>query len=164
MKKSKPAEVRFNLRGARFGIVAARFNNTIVDALLDGALAALHEHGIAQRNIDIVRVPGALEMPLAASRMAQTKRYDALIALGAVIRGGTPHFEYVAGACTDGLAAVSLKHDIPVSFGVLTTHTVKQAVQRTTPKNNKGADAAQAAMEMVSVLREIDAHKKKKGR
>ena len=103
-------------------------------------------------------------MPLAASRMAHTKRYDALIALGAVIRGGTPHFEYVAGACTDGLAAVALKHDIPVSFGVLTTHTVKQAVQRTTPKNNKGADAAQVAMEMVSVLREIDAHKKKKGR
>ncbi|MDO9371441.1 MAG: 6,7-dimethyl-8-ribityllumazine synthase [Gammaproteobacteria bacterium] len=164
MKKSKPAESHFNLRGARFGIIAARFNNTLVDALLDGALAALHDHGIVQRNIDIVRVPGAFEMPLVASRMAQTQRYDALIALGAVIRGGTPHFEYVAGACTDGLAAVSLQHDIPVSFGVLTTNTVQQAVQRTTPKNNKGADAAQAAMEMVSVLREIDTHKKKKGR
>lgn len=164
MKKSKPAGIRFKLRGARFGIVAARFNSAIVDALLNGALDALHEHGIAQHNIDVVRVPGAFEMPLAASRMAETQRYDALIALGAVIRGGTPHFEYVAGACTDGLAAVALRHDIPVSFGVLTTNTVQQAAQRATPKNNKGTDAALAALEMVSALRALAARKKKPGR
>lgn len=164
MKKSKPAEVRFKLRGVRFGIVAARFNSAIVDALLEGASGTLHDHGIAPRNIHVVRVPGAFEMPLAAQRMAQSGRYDALIALGAVIRGDTPHFDYVAGACTDGLAAVSLQHDIPVGFGVITTNTVQQAMQRTAPGNNKGNDAALAAMEMVSVLREIDAHEKKKSR
>lgn len=161
MKKTKPAAARFNLRGARFGIVAARFNSAIVDVLLDGALKALGDHGVAQRNIHILRVPGAFEMPLAARRLAQSGRYDALIALGAVIRGDTPHFEYVAGACTDGLARVALQQDIPVSFGVLTTNTVKQALLRTTPNNNKGAEAALAAMEVVSVLKELAPPRKK---
>lgn len=156
MKKTKPAAAAsFNLRGARFGIVAARFNSAIVDALLEGALKTLEEHGITPRNIRIVRVPGAFEMPVAAQRLVRNGRYDALIALGAVIRGDTPHFEYVAGACTDGLARLALKHDIPVSFGVLTTNTVKQALLRTTPNNNKGTEAALAAMEMVSVLKEL---------
>lgn len=161
MKKSKPAAaVGLDLRGARFGIVAARFNSAIVDALLDGALKALDDHGITPRNIRVVRVPGAFEMPLAAQRLIRSGRYDALIALGAIIRGDTPHFEYVAGACTDGLAQIALQHDIPVSFGVLTTHTVKQALLRTTPNNNKGAEAACAAMEMVSVLKTLTSPKK----
>lgn len=162
MKKTKPAAAAsFNLRGAHFGIVAARFNSAIVDALLEGALKALEEHGITPRNIRIVRVPGAFEMPLAAQRLAQSRRYDALIALGAVIRGDTPHFEYVAGTCADGLARVALQQNIPVSFGVLTTNTVKQALLRTTPNNNKGAEAALAAMEMVSVLKELTPPRKK---
>lgn len=162
MKKTKPAAAAgFNLRGARFGIVAARFNGAIVEALLDGALKALEGHGITPRNIRIVRVPGAFEMPLAAQRLVRSGRYDALIALGAVIRGDTPHFEYVAGACIDGLARLALQHDIPVGFGVLTTNTVKQALRRATPNNNKGAEAALAAMEMVGVLKELTPPRKK---
>jgi 6,7-dimethyl-8-ribityllumazine synthase len=143
--------------GARFGIVAGRFNSFIVDSLLAGALDTLKRHGMAEENITVVRVPGAYEIPLVAQRLAASNKYDALIAVGAVIRGGTPHFQYVAGECTKGLAQVMMQHDLPVAFGVLTVDTIEQAIERSgTKAGNKGAEAAMSALEMVSLLRQLE--------
>jgi len=141
---------------ARFGIVASRFNSFIVDHLISGALEALESQGIDEKSIEIFQVPGAFELPLAVKRVAGTKRFDALIVLGAVIRGATPHFEYVAGSCTRGLADLSLQLDLVVAFGVLTVDTIEQAIERSgTKAGNKGADAALTAIEMVSLLRKL---------
>jgi 6,7-dimethyl-8-ribityllumazine synthase len=157
MSTIKTIEGGLTVRGARFGIVASRFNSFIVDSLVDGAVDALKRHGADEGNIQIVKVPGAFEMPLVAARMAAKKEYDAIIALGAVIRGGTPHFEYVAGECTKGLASVSAQHDIPVAFGVLTVDTIEQAIERAgTKAGNKGVEAAMSAIEMVNLLQNLE--------
>jgi 6,7-dimethyl-8-ribityllumazine synthase len=149
-------EGQLNVRDARFCIVAARFNDRIVEDLVRGALDTLRRHGVAESAVDVVRVPGAFELPLAARRLARTKQYDGLIALGVVIRGGTPHFEYVCGECAAGLNRVSLEFELPLGFGVLTCDTVDQAIDRSGVKHgNKGADAALATIEMVSLLRQI---------
>lgn len=149
-------EGKLNIHNARIVLLVARFNSFVVESLLSGAIDTLKRHGAEDKDLTIVRVPGAFEMPLAANRLAASKRYDAIIALGAVIRGGTPHFEYVAGECTKGLAGVSMKHDIPVTFGVLTVDSIEQAIERAgTKAGNKGDEAAISAIEMINVLREI---------
>ncbi|MGL4184652.1 MAG: 6,7-dimethyl-8-ribityllumazine synthase [Thiotrichaceae bacterium] len=142
---------------AKYGIVVARFNSFIVESLLAGAIDALKRHGaVKEEDIDVVRVPGAYELPLAAQAMAANGDYDAIIALGAVIRGSTPHFDYVAGEASKGLANVGLSHELPIIFGVLTTDTIEQAIERAgTKAGNKGAEAALSALEMVSLLRKI---------
>ncbi len=143
---------------SRFGIVAGRFNSAITERLLAGASDTLRRYGVADRNITVVWVPGAFEIPLAAQAMAQTGDYDGLVAVGAVIRGDTPHFEYVAGECSRGISNVMLEYGIPIGFGVLTVNTVEQAMERAgTKAGNKGADAAAAALEMVSVLKRLRA-------
>jgi 6,7-dimethyl-8-ribityllumazine synthase len=146
----------FNAGDAKFCILAARFNSFIVERLVEGAVDALVRHGTSRDDIEIVRVPGAYEMPIAAQRIARTGKYDSIIALGAVIRGSTPHFDYVAGECSKGLAQVSLAEDMPVIFGVLTTDTIEQAVERAgTKAGNKGAEAAVSAIEMISLFNQI---------
>lgn len=146
----------FTSQQAKYGIVVGRFNEFIVDALLSGAVNALQRHGVGNDDIDVVRVPGAYELPLTAQAMAENGDYDAIIALGAVIRGSTPHFDYVAGEAAKGLSAVGMDHNLPVIFGVLTTDTIEQAIERAgTKAGNKGAEAALTAYEMVSVLRKI---------
>lgn len=147
----------FTVADARFAIVASRFNGFIVEGLIAGAVDTLRRHGVAEANIDLIRVPGAFEMPLVAQRLAASERYEAIIALGVVIRGATPHFDYVAGECAKGLAAVALDQDLPVGFGVLTTDTIEQAVERAgTKAGNKGVDAALSVLEMVSLLRKLE--------
>ena len=149
-------EGELNARGMRFGIVAAQFNELIVERLVDAALTTLRKHGAENGDITLVRVPGAFELPVVAGRMAATRSYDALIALGCVIRGATPHFDYVAGEAASGLGAVARQHDVALGFGVLTVDTVEQALERAGSKaGNKGADAALAAIETASVLRRI---------
>jgi len=149
-------EGNLNIRSARIALLVSRFNSFIVESLLNGAVDTLKRHGAEDHDLQIVRVPGAFEMPLAAKRLAASQRYEAIIALGAVIRGGTPHFEYVAGECTKGLATVSMQYDLPVAFGVLTVDSVEQAIERAgTKAGNKGAEAAMSAIEMINVLREI---------
>jgi len=156
MSHIKAIEGNLTAKGKKFGLLVSRFNSFIVDSLEKGAIDALTRHGVAEGDIEIVRVPGAFEMPIAANRMALAKKYDAIIALGAVIRGGTPHFEYVAGECVKGIASVSTAHDIPVTFGVLTVDTIEQAIERAgTKAGNKGVDAAMSAIEMVNVLSQI---------
>lgn len=148
-----------NLTGSngKFAILVARFNSFIVESLLDGALDTLKRHGVDEKDIEIIRVPGAFEMPIAAQRMAAQNKYDAIIALGAVIRGGTPHFEYVAGECVKGLSQVSLNANIPVAFGVLTVDSIEQAIERAgTKAGNKGGEAAITALEMVNLFAELD--------
>lgn len=153
----KTIEGALTVKNARFCLLVARFNSFVVESLLQGALDTLQRHGAEQADLTVVRVPGAFEMPLALERLASKGDYDAIIALGAVIRGGTPHFEYVAGECVKGLAQVSLKHDIPIAFGVLTVDTIEQAIERSgTKAGNKGAEAAMSAIEMVNLLRQID--------
>ena len=145
------------LRDARIALLVSRFNSFVVESLLAGAIDTLKRHGADERDLQIVRVPGAYEMPIAAQRLAASKRFEAIIALGAVIRGGTPHFEYVAGECTKGLSQVSLQYDIPIAFGVLTVDTIEQAVERAgTKAGNKGAEAAMSAIEMINLLRGLD--------
>lgn len=157
MSKIKTIEGNMTVRDARFGIVVSRFNGFIVESLLEGALDTLRRHGADEKDITVVRVPGAFEMPLAAQRMAAAKAFDAVIAIGAVIRGGTPHFEYVAGECTKGLANVSLQCDVPLAYGVLTVDTIEQAIERAgTKAGNKGAEAALSAIEMVSLVRAME--------
>ncbi len=147
----------FQVADERFAIVAARFNDFIVNSLVGGAVDTLRRHGVAAESIDLVWVPGAYELPLAAQRVAASGRYAALIAVGAVIRGATPHFDYVAGEGTKGLAQASLQQDIPISFGVLTFDSIEQAIERAgTKAGNKGADAALSGLEMVSLLRRLD--------
>jgi 6,7-dimethyl-8-ribityllumazine synthase len=143
---------------ARFCIVAARFNESIVARLLDGAVDTLRRHGADDSQIHLVRVPGAYELPLAANEAARSRQYDAIIALGTVIRGATPHFDYVCGEAASGLSRVGLEHGLPVAFGVLTTDTIEQAVERSgTKAGNKGVDAALTAIEMVNLLRQLNA-------
>jgi len=142
---------------AKFAILVARFNSFIVESLLEGAIDTLKRHGVDESAIDIIRVPGAFEMPIAAQRIAGQNKYQAIIALGAVIRGGTPHFEYVAGECIKGLSQVSLNANIPVSFGVLTVDSIEQAIERAgTKAGNKGGEAAITALEMVNLFAEMD--------
>jgi len=150
-------EGSFEAKGKKFAIVVSRFNHFIVDSLLDGAVDALKRHGsVADNDITIVRVPGAYELPLAAKKLAKKGDFDAIIAIGAVIRGGTPHFDFVAGECNKGLAQVCLESEIPVSFGVITTDSIEQAIERAgTKAGNKGAEAALGALEMVNVLSQI---------
>jgi 6,7-dimethyl-8-ribityllumazine synthase len=147
----------FNARGLRFGVVAARFNDFIVDRLLEAAVDVLLKHGADAADIEIVRVPGAFEMPLAVKRLAASRRHNALIALGCVIRGATPHFDYVAGEASRGIAQAALAHDLPVGFGLLTVDTIEQAIERAgTKAGNKGADAALSALQMASLLRQLE--------
>ena len=139
-------------QGARFAIVASRFNNFIVERLVDGALDALTRHGANRELVTLVRVPGSWEVPLVCSRLARSSKFDAIIALSAVIRGGTPHFDYVATEVAKGVAAASLTSGIPITFGVLTTDSIEQAIDRAgTKSGNKGFDAAVSAVEMVSL-------------
>nr|WP_207173796.1 6,7-dimethyl-8-ribityllumazine synthase [Halochromatium glycolicum] len=139
---------------ARYCLVVSRWNGFIVEQLEKGALDALRRHGAEEADLTIVRVPGAFEMPVAIERIAAKGDQDAIIALGAVLRGGTPHFEYVASECVKGMAQVSLKHGVPVTFGVLTVDTIEQAIERAgTKAGNKGAEAALSAIEMVDLLR-----------
>ncbi len=152
----KTIEGDFSAVTAKFGIVVARFNGFVVEELLSGAIDALKRHGVAEGNITVIRVPGAFEMPLATKKAAESGDYDALITLGAVIRGGTPHFDYVAGECASGLSKIALDNNVPVAFGVLTTDTIEQAIERSgTKAGNKGADAAMSALEMVSLMRNL---------
>jgi 6,7-dimethyl-8-ribityllumazine synthase len=141
---------------ARFAIVASRFNNFIVDRLVDGAVDALVRHGASRKNITLVRVPGSWELPLVAAKLAKKGGLDAIVAVGALIRGATPHFEYIAAEVAKGLAQASLATGIPIVFGVLTTDTIEQAVERAgTKAGNKGADAATAAIELVSLYGQL---------
>jgi 6,7-dimethyl-8-ribityllumazine synthase len=157
MDKVKKIEAELSARDLRIGIVAARFNDFIVDSLVRGAVDTLLRHGASEKDITLVRVPGAWEMPWAVKKMAAGKRYDAIIALGAVIRGATPHFDYVAGECVKGVAQAGLAADVPVAFGVLTTDTIEQALERAgTKAGNKGADAAMAAIEMARLLPRLE--------
>lgn len=144
-------------RDAKFAIVASRFNDFIVEPLIRGAVDALKRHGATDKNIDLVRVPGAFELPLVAKRLAQSKRYQAIIALGAVIKGATAHFDYVCGECAGGLSRAALDTGVPVVFGVLTTDTIEQAIERAgTKAGNKGVDAALTALELANLLRSLD--------
>jgi 6,7-dimethyl-8-ribityllumazine synthase len=152
--EGKPIEENLDARGLKFAVVCARFNNLVTDRLLAGALDALKGHGAV--DIEVVKVPGSWELPLAAKTIAERKRPDAIIALGAVIRGDTPHFDYVAGQAASGLMAVQLETGIPVAFGVLTTNTIEQAVDRAGGKDgNKGYDAAITAIEMADQIRRL---------
>ena len=144
-------------RDLRFAIVAARFNDFVVEPLIRGALDALRRHGVVEKQIDIVRVPGAFDIPIVARKLALAHRHEALIALGCVIRGQTPHFDYVAGECAGGIARIALETGVPIAFGVLTTDNAEQAVDRAGGKaGNKGADAALVALEMANLLRRLD--------
>lgn len=149
-------EGSLNAAGMRFAIVAARFNSFIVEQLQHGAIDGLIRHGAAAENLELVKVPGAFELPLAIAAVAQKGGIDAIIALGAVIRGATPHFDYVAGECVKGMAAAMMQYQVPVAFGVLTTDTIEQAVERAgTKAGNKGFEAAMTAIEMVNLLRAV---------
>lgn len=151
-------EGQLTASSARFGIVVSRFNSFITERLLEGALDALVRSGIRPEDITVARAPGAWEIPLITRKMAASGRFDALITLGAVIRGSTPHFDYVANEVAKGVAHVGLEYNLPVTFGVLTTDTIEQSVERAgTKMGNKGFEAAQAAIEMVSLLRSFDA-------
>ena len=157
MTESKTIEGDLVIRDARFAVVASRFNDFIVDSLLKAALHCLEKHGAAAADIEVVRVPGAFEMPVVVDKLAQARRFDGIVALGCVIRGGTPHFEYVAGECVCGIAAAAQKHAVPVGFGVLTVDTIEQAIERAgTKAGNKGEEAALAVIETVNLLRRID--------
>ena len=141
----------------KYALVVGRWNSFVVEHLLEGAIDTLRRHGVSDDNMTIVRAPGAFEIPLVCQRVAKSGKFDAIVALGAVIRGGTPHFEHVAGECTNGIAQVSLNHDLPIAFGVLTVDSIEQAIERSgTKAGNKGAEAALSALEMVSLLEQLD--------
>ena len=157
MDKIKTTEGDLVVRDAHFGIVASRFNDFIVDSLLRASVRCLHQHGAADADIEIIRVPGAFEMPLAVNKLAASRRCDGIIALGTVIRGGTPHFDYVAGECVKGVAAAAANHGVPMGMGILTVNTIEQAIERAgTKAGNKGVEATLAGLEMVKLLRRID--------
>ena len=157
MDNIKTTEGDLIVRDGRFAIVAARFNEFIVDSLIKGALRCLRQHGASDSDIEIIRVPGAFEMPVVVDKVAATRRADGIIALGAVIRGATPHFDFVAGECVKGISAAGQRHGIPIGNGVLTVDTIEQAIERAGSKaGNKGEEAALAVIEMVNVLRRID--------
>lgn len=150
-------EGTFTAPQGKFALIVGRFNSFVVESLVSGAIDTLVRHGVSESDISIIRAPGAFELPLVAQRVAQREEFDAIIALGAVIRGGTPHFDYVAGECTKGLAQVSLQYDVPVAFGVLTVDSIEQAIERSgTKAGNKGAEAALSALEMVSLLAQLE--------
>ena len=156
MNNIKVIEGDFKASSAQFALVVARWNSFVVEHLLEGAIDTLRRHGISEKQMTIYRAPGAFEIPLVVKKVADAKKYDAIIALGAVIRGGTPHFEYVAGECVKGLGQVSLSAGIPVAFGVLTVDTIEQAIERSgTKAGNKGAEAASSALEMVNLLKQL---------
>jgi 6,7-dimethyl-8-ribityllumazine synthase len=153
---AKTLEGKLIAKGLKFGMVLSRFNNFIAERLLEGALDALKRSGAEEEDCAVARVPGAFEIPLAAKKMVKTGRYDAIICLGCVIRGATPHFEYIATEVTKGIAHLSLENDIPISFGVLITDTIEQAIERAGTKvGNKGFDAAMSAIEMANLMKEI---------
>ena len=152
----RTTEGQLIIRDERIAIIAARFNESIVTDLISGAIDALTRHGAGETQLQIVRVPGALELPLVAQRLAKTRQVDGIVALGVVIRGATPHFEYVCSECASGLQRVSLEHEMPIGFGVLNCETIEQAVERAgTKAGNKGADAAMATIEMINVLQQL---------
>ncbi len=150
-------EAKLLAEGKKFALVASRFNDFITDKLVGGAVDALVRSGAASQDIDIVKVPGAFEIPLVAKKMAKKGKYHAIICLGAVIRGATPHFEYVSAEVTKGIAMVSLEFEIPVIFGIVTTDTIEQAIERAgTKAGNKGWHAAISAIEMANLIQDID--------
>lgn len=152
----KVIEAGLEAQGLKFGVVVSRFNHFINERLLEGALDCLRRHGVREQDIEVVRVPGSFEIPLAAKKLAKSRRYDAVICLGAVIRGGTPHFEYIASEVAKGVAATSLEQEVPVAFGVLTTDTIEQAIERAgTKMGNKGWEAALSAIEMANLVKQL---------
>lgn len=153
----KIIEGKITAEGFRFAIIVSRFNDFISSKLVEGAMDALVRHGADEEQISLVKVPGAFEIPIAAKRLADTGKYDAIVCLGAVIRGATPHFDYVAAEVSKGIAVIALETGIPVTFGVLTTENLEQAIERAGSKSgNKGWDAALAAMEMVSLFKAME--------
>ena len=153
----RTTEGDLDARDLRVAIVAARFNEFIVESLIKGAVRCLRQHGAVDTDIELIRVPGAYEMPLAVEKVAASRRADGIIALGAVIRGSTPHFDYVSGECMRGVAASARQHDVPIGMGVLTTDTIEQAIERAgTKAGNKGEEAALAMIEMANLLRKLD--------
>ena len=157
MERIRTTEGDRIVRDAKFAIVATRFNEFIVESLLKGALHCLRQQGATDADIEIFRVPGAMELPVVLDKLAASRRFDGIIALGAVIRGGTPHFDYVAGECVRGISAASQKHGLPIGFGVLTVDTIEQAVERSgTKAGNKGEEATLAVIETVNLLRRVD--------
>jgi 6,7-dimethyl-8-ribityllumazine synthase len=149
-------EGKISAEGFRFGMIVSRFNDFISSKLVEGAMDALLRHGAKEDQVSLAKVPGAFEIPLAAKKLAQSGKYDAIICLGAVIRGSTPHFEYVAAEVSKGIANVALETNIPVTFGVLTTDNLEQAIERAgTKAGNKGWDAAMAAMELVNLYKDL---------
>jgi len=157
MDKIKTTEGDLVVRDGRFAIVASRFNDFIVESLIKGSLRCLRQHGAADADIEIVRVPGAYELPIAVEKIAALRRVDGIVVLGAVIRGGTPHFDYVAAECVKGIMAAGQQHGMPIGNGVLTVNTIEQAIERAgTKAGNKGEEATLAVIEMVNLLRRID--------
>ena len=153
---AKVIEGKLSAKGVKFGLVVSRFNDFINKRLMDGALDALNRHGAEDKNISIIMVPGSFEIPLMAKKLADSGNYDAVICLGAVIRGATPHFEYISAEVTKGVAQVALDTGVPISFGILTTDNIEQAIERAgTKSGNKGWDAAISAIEMVNVLKSV---------
>lgn len=156
MSKINVIEGDFQKVDGKYAVVVGRFNSFVVESLLLGALDTLKRHGVKDENVTVIRAPGAFELPLVAKKVAEKKTFDAIIVLGAVIRGGTPHFDFVANECAKGLGVVSLEFGVPVSFGVLTTDSIEQAIERSgTKAGNKGHDAALGAIEMVSLLKNL---------
>jgi len=156
MQNCKVYEGMFDGSGLRIGVVVSRFNVFITQRLLEGALDVLKRHQVAEKDIHVVWVPGAFEIPLVAKKLASSKSFDAVICLGAIIRGATPHFEYVASEASKGVAQVMLETEVPVIFGILTTDTIEQAIERAgTKAGNKGAEAALAAIELANLLRRL---------
>lgn len=156
MTAIKTIEGNFTASAGKFALVVGRWNSFVVEHLKSGAIDALRRHGVAEKNMTVIYAPGAFEIPLVCRKVAASGKYDAIIALGAVIRGGTPHFEYVAGECVKGLSQVSHEFSLPVSFGVLTVDTIEQAIERSGSKaGNKGEEAALSALEMVSLLAQL---------
>jgi len=153
----KMIEGELQAKGLKFGIVVSRFNDFITSKLLEGSLDILKRHGAQDKDIEIAKVPGAFEIPFVANKMVQKGKYDAVICLGAVIRGATPHFDYISAEATKGIAAVAMQSPIPVTYGVLTTDTIEQAIERAgTKAGNKGAEVTLGAIEMVNLFRQLE--------
>ncbi|MEK7698059.1 MAG: 6,7-dimethyl-8-ribityllumazine synthase [Nitrospirota bacterium] len=152
----KKYEGELQAKGLKFAVIVSRFNEFITSKLLDGAVDALLRHGASEENIDVIKVPGSFEIPLVAKKIAKKKSYDAIVCLGTIIRGATPHFEYIASEAAKGIALVSLEAEIPVAFGVITADTIEQAIERAgTKSGNKGWDAALVAVEMAQLLKKL---------
>lgn len=152
----KKYEGELQAKGLKFAVIVSRFNEFITNKLLDGAVDALLRHGASEENIDVIKVPGSFEIPLVAKKIAKKKSYDAIVCLGTIIRGATPHFEYIASEAAKGIAIVSLEAEIPVAFGVITADTIEQAIERAgTKSGNKGWDAALVAVEMAQLLKKL---------